>query len=75
VGGQAIDPLVIAAGEVPDAGPFDLDDAGSEVGKLTRCEGGGDSVLERDDRYSSQRFHVPAPYRMTAVASIVSQPS
>ncbi len=75
MGCQTIDPLVIAAGEVSDTGPFHLDDAGTQIGKLARGEGSGDGVFECDDRCSSQRFHVPVPYRMTAVASIVSQPS
>jgi len=53
MGCQTIDPLIIATGEVSHTGPFHLDDAGTQIGKLARCEGSGNRVFECDDCYSS----------------------
>ncbi len=46
--GQAVDPLVVAAGEIPGTGPLDLDHPCAEVGQLARAERRGDGVLEAD---------------------------
>jgi hypothetical protein len=53
MGSQPLHALVIATGEVSHAGPFHLDHAGTQIGKLTRRKRGGDGVFERDDCYSS----------------------
>ena len=44
----AVDPLVVAAGEVAGTGPLDLDHPCAEVGQLARAERRGDGVLEAD---------------------------
>ena len=46
MGGESVDALVVAAGEVAAIGPLDLDDAGAEFGKLARAEGRCDRVFE-----------------------------
>ncbi len=46
--GQAVDPLVITAGEIAGTGPLDLDHPCAEVGQLARAERRGDGVLEAD---------------------------
>ncbi len=46
--GQAVDPLVVAAGEIAGTGPLDLDHPCAEVGQLARAERRGDGVLEAD---------------------------
>ena len=47
VRGDAVENAVKAAGGITAVGPFDLDDIGSEVRKLTRAERSGDSLFER----------------------------
>lgn len=47
--GHALDRFVVAAGEVTDPGPLDLDDAGAEIGELTGGERRGDGLFEGDD--------------------------
>ena len=44
--GQALDPFVIAAGEIAGPGTLDLDHAGAEIGQLARAEGRGDGVFQ-----------------------------
>src|SRR6202044_3448071 len=41
--------VVVIAGEVAGAGPFDLDDASSEVGQLPGRERRGNGLLQGDD--------------------------
>ena len=43
------DGRVVAASEVAAIGPLDFDDAGAQVGKVTRRQWRRDSLLERDD--------------------------
>ncbi len=45
---QAVDPLVVTAGEIADAGAFDLDHPRAEIGQLAGAEGRGDGVLQAD---------------------------
>jgi hypothetical protein len=54
---ETVDALVVAAREIADAGPLDLDHPRAEIGELARGERRGDRVLERDDGDSFQRSH------------------
>src|SRR6185503_6020035 len=54
---EAHDTLVVRAREIAHAGPLDLDDARTEVGKLPRAERRGDRMLERDDGDAIERSH------------------
>ena len=62
VAGHALDRFVVTPGEVPYAGALDLDDPRAEVGELAGGEGGGDRLLEGDDRDPFQR-EIRAPHR------------
>ena len=57
VGRLAADAGVVAARRIADAGAFDLDDAGAEIGELARAERRGDDVFEGDDGDSVQGTH------------------
>jgi hypothetical protein len=46
-----------ARAKSPYAGPLDLDDARTEVGKLPRAERRGDRMLECDDGDAIERSH------------------
>ena len=50
-----MDRLVVAAGEVTPAGPFDLDHPGAEVGELAGGERGRHRLLQRDHQHPLQR--------------------
>ncbi|MNE86364.1 hypothetical protein D3C80_1834570 [compost metagenome] len=46
--GHAAHALVVATGEVADAGALDLDHSRAEIGELTGAERRGNGVLEAD---------------------------
>jgi hypothetical protein len=75
VRGEAAHARVIAAREVADTGPLHLDHARAEIGELPRRERCRDRMLEGDDRDAFEGLHDRSPHSITAVASIVSQPS
>ena len=54
---QAVDAVVVAAGEVAGVGPLDLDHPGAEVGQLPGRVRRGDRLLERDDGRTTKRLH------------------
>ncbi len=59
---QAAHALVVAAREVADAGPLDLDHARAEIGQLSRRERRRDRVLERDDGDAFEGSHRLFPH-------------
>ena len=70
---QAVDAVVVAAGEVAGVRPLDLDHPRAEVGELPGRVRRGDRLFERDDGDSTKRLHqpmmVPAiPGRSTALS-------
>jgi hypothetical protein len=48
---------VVGAGEVPRLRSLHLYDPRAEVGELAGGEGGGDRLLQSDDRYTFERAH------------------
>src|SRR5207253_608900 len=59
----SLDGRVVGAGRVAAARALDLDDPRAELGELTRGEGAGDDLLERDDGDSLERSHVKCTVR------------
>ena len=54
---NAVDVVVVFAGEVAAARPLDLDDVGAHVGEVAAAQGRRDGVLQRDDTHAFQRSH------------------